>query len=208
MFGERRYNDAVVYNNKKQVFGRVIRKAIGQLASTFRHNQWPSPFHEEGLYKSMARAINDQFAAYDSKDPPPHRENAITIRHLKHLYERAMQDKDELGIAHTNLLIGEIFFAMQSCEYSQTTREKKTALLELRGITFTDTQHQVIQHNSSLMISDSHYVTICFRDQKNRNKHATRTQRRNCKVIMCPVRVWAKKVTRIQRQKEISTYHG
>jgi hypothetical protein len=69
-FGKGRHKDAVVYNNKKQVLGRSIRQTIGQLATTFRRRHWTSPFHEEGSYKSMDRAIEDQFAAYESEDLP------------------------------------------------------------------------------------------------------------------------------------------
>jgi hypothetical protein len=122
-----------------------------------------------------------------------------------------LNDKNnKLNEAIGQLLIGALFFAMRSCEYSTTSNQedKKTKLLCLRNIrifSFSKEGYMItIQHSASLeTLQKADCVSITFENQKNGEKDACITQHRTLPhKQLCPVRAWAQIIHRI------STYKG
>ena len=102
------------------------------------------------------------------------------------------------------LLIGALFFAMRSCEYSKTdnSESKKTKMLCLRNIKFYNKTSngylEEVPHSSDLAIlQSSSCVSITFENQKNGEKDATITQHRSPPGRICPVQAWAETAHRI-----------
>lgn len=143
-FGPGRHRDAVTRTVTKQILGRSIRKAASELAKIFRRNNRPSPFHDEVHTNRLDPCIRDLLQAYDSMDPAPNREEAVTNNHLRLLHKYA--DTHALQ-AQADLLIGAFFYAKRSCEYSAVPVRGQTKLLQVGDIVFTDKNHRVVLHS-------------------------------------------------------------
>ena len=89
------------------------------------------------------------------------------------------------------------FFAMRSCEITQTPKEGRTKILRLRGVTFRDAKGGTLErsnYGSTVMASR---VTVTFENQKNGLKMDKRTHQRTGDPVMCPVGRLASAVNRI-----------
>jgi len=95
-----------------------------------------------------------------------------------------------------DLIIGAFFFALRACEYVQTPEAGKTTLLSLGDITFRNNKKEQISHQSP-DLANCKYITLTFRNQKNGNRNDKRTQQRTSDHFLCPVRRWARVVTRV-----------
>ena len=103
------------------------------------------------------------------------------------------------------LLIGALFFAMRSCEYSSTPKqaEKKRKLLRLKNLRFFNRDKEgfmaIVPHHSTLQdLQQAECISITFDDQKNGEKDACITQHRAFNgTNLCPVEAWAALVKRI-----------
>jgi hypothetical protein len=102
-----------------------------------------------------------------------------------------------------DLLIGALFFAMRSCEYSSTNTSdgpRKTKLLTCNNIQFliqTKDGLSTIPHNTNLStLYKAHCVSINFISQKNGDKAIKVTQYKSNKTL-CPVIAWANTVHRV-----------
>lgn len=116
-----------------------------------------------------------------------------------------------LDTALGELLIGALYFAMRSCEYTSTPREKvqKTKLLRLCDLRFfrksPDGLHKDIPHSSPLStLLSAECVSITFVNQKNGERMATITQHKVTTTTakqpitrLCPVHAWGSLVHRI-----------
>ncbi len=105
--------------------------------------------------------------------------------------------------AMADLLIGALFFAMRSCEYSSTSTSDgpyKTKILTCKNIQF------LIQNNSSLSailhtptlttLYSADCVTITFISQKNGDNAIKVTQYKSNKDL-CPVKAWVNTINRV-----------
>jgi hypothetical protein len=117
-----------------------------------------------------------------------------------------LNDKsNDLNEAIGQLLIGALFFAMRSCEYSSTSNQedKKTKLLCLRNIRIFSLSKEgymiTLPHTSDLsLLQQADCVSITFENQKNGEKDACITQHRTPPhKQLCPVRAWALIINRI-----------
>ena len=99
-------------------------------------------------------------------------------------------------------IIGALFFAMRSCEYSTVTGTRKTQRLTLGNIKFykliNDFNHEL--PHSSPHLADADVVSITFVKQKNGEKEATITQHQSNNTL-CPVKAWAAITSRIRLYK-------
>ena len=104
-----------------------------------------------------------------------------------------------LDKAGADLICGALFFGMRSCEYTHTPKseEKKTAILELRDITFRDKHGNVISQTSPTLLNDARKVIIRFRTQKNGEQMEKIVLWRSNKKL-CPVIIWARICQRIR----------
>jgi hypothetical protein len=178
-----------------------VRSAASSLVTSFRLHHEPSPIHVTNS-AILFPTIRSLFRAYDNLDPPPNRQKAITPRLLRRLYASS-------GASHpllcdcapaivADLIIGAWFFAMRSCEYTQTPVPGRTLIICLAGVIFRDHRRRVIAQGNPLIV-DAEYVTLIFEDQKNGTKRDARTQRRTNHKILCPVVRWGTIVLRIRR---------
>ena len=101
-------------------------------------------------------------------------------------------------IAVVWLLIGAIFFAMQSCEYLDTNtpeEDRRTKLLRLRNIIFK--KNGITIPHPSPYLEESDIVMIIFEFQKNYKEDIQVNIFRTSDDILNPVIAWAKTVKRI-----------
>lgn len=142
--------------------------------------------------------------AYNNQDPGCNREEAITPHHLReikrHIKEISSQSKSHHKYI-PDLLIGAFFFAMRSCEYSTVQQQGRTKRLTIGDIIFQDRKHKIINQNNSKLLETAKYVTITFQNQKNGHKNTKRTHGRTNNSILCPVRAWARVITRIRQKR-------
>ena len=107
--------------------------------------------------------------------------------------------KSTYDTAITQLVIGALFFAMRSCEYSTVKGERKTKRLNVGNIRFyklINGLNQEISHFSPEIVN-ADVVSITFVFQKNGEKEATITQHQSNNKL-CPVAAWAAIITRIR----------
>jgi len=97
--------------------------------------------------------------------------------------------------ARCELFIGAFFFAMRSCEYVHVQGKRKTKLLCIRNIRFFQGKRLVKHSDPFLHLASS--VSITFEDQKRGSKGDTITHHRTTDPVLCPVKIWAKVVSRI-----------
>jgi hypothetical protein len=149
----------------------------------------------------LSPSIKELLTAYNSADPEPDREEAITIAQLRFLHQQPEDKKSSFLLAQANLIIGAFFFAVRSCEYSAVKEPGHTKLLESSDIVFTDLNNKTIEHNNPKLFLLASYVSITFRDQKNRQKNITRSHQRTVDPIICLVKAWSKVIQRIRTTK-------
>ena len=66
--------------------------------------------------------LQRQLRGYDDSDPLQERQACIPLVIFKTLLKEA-RTNEEIAIAHAHLTTGALFFVMQSCEYSHTSRD-------------------------------------------------------------------------------------
>ena len=115
--------------------------------------------------------------------------------------EMAKQKITELQQAIGQLTTVAIFFAMQSCEYLKVTQAEKQQpnILRLSNLRFFKDGKLIEHKNPHLEFLDC--ISITFEMQKKDEKNNTVTQMALGDVNMCPVRMGATVVQRIQSYK-------
>jgi hypothetical protein len=110
-----------------------------------------------------------------------------------------------LAMAHGHLLVGAMFFAMRSCEYSQTQQAdgiRKTKIVTIEHVRFftttSDGHNKELPHDTPFKIMHkATFVSITFVSQKNGKRMETITQHRTTNGPICPVVSWVFTVCRI-----------
>lgn len=92
------------------------------------------------------------------------------------------------------------FFAMRSCEITNTVSPGRTKIIRLRGVLFRDAQHREIPHDDPTALALADRVTITFEDQKNGLRMDKRTHHRTADTVLCPVRRIASIIERMYRR--------
>jgi hypothetical protein len=185
--------------NRTVLQGNTVKATIGHLVQAFRQNLRPDPTLDASGLK--AQILTRQIKAYTNKDPPTQHQACLPLIVWKAI---AADTKTKQNEAIGQLIIGALFFAMRSCEFSTTSgaEEKRTKLLTINNIRFFDKTTtgliKAIPHTSTNPApQDANCVAITFENQKNGEKDATITQHRTPDGRICPVRTWAALVTRI-----------
>jgi hypothetical protein len=126
-------------------------------------------------------------------DPPAKRQKAVSLNVLLLLYDQATTPADT---AAADLAMGGFFFACRSCEYLRVTGARRTKTLQVGDIQFR--QGRSVLPHSSPDLHRADTVSLTFRDQKNRDKMATRSAWRTDHHKADPVVAWANIVHRIR----------
>ena len=113
----------------------------------------------------------------------------------------------------TELAIVAYFFAMRSCEFTNTRTPGRTKIINLKGVLFRDQGNNILDHRSALLHT-AERVTLTFENQKNGTKMDRRTHQRTADEVLCPVRRLASLVSRIYAsvpsvspQTQVNTVH-
>jgi hypothetical protein len=137
--------------------------------------------------------------SYSTTDPDVKRQKAITPKLLRalHKFTSRYSPKDPAYEHATDLIIGSFFFANRVCEYARTPIPGQTRPIRLGTITFRNRSKKPIDIRDPGIVHQAEYVTIKFEAQKNGVKNDRRTQRRTKSHTLCPVRRFARAVTRL-----------
>jgi hypothetical protein len=140
--------------------------------------------------------------ACDNGDPPKRQQRAITPQLLRSMYERSgsgsvVRNDSETAIV-AEVAIVAYFFAMRSCEITETPEPGRTKITRLRGVTFRDHRNREMDHNSE-ELTTARRVTVTFENQKNGLKNDRRTHEKSGDQVMCPVLRLASLIKRVLR---------
>jgi hypothetical protein len=98
--------------------------------------------------------------------------------------------------AVADLAMGAFFFACRSCEYSSVKGPRRTKTLRVGDVQFRRGRHIIPHTSPDLHLAEQ--VSVVFRDQKNRDKMATRSAWRTTDPVACPVKSWANITRRVR----------
>jgi hypothetical protein len=130
---------------------------------------------------------------YTNTDRSTKPQKALTPRILRRL---VLIDVTPLDRAVHQLARGAFFFAMRSCEYTETSGERRTKILTLANLRFFRNRIEIPHDHPDLHLADCVAITFIF--QKNDERDATVTMWRTLDPTLCPVKVWAAIVRRIR----------
>ena len=192
---------AILGERPRPVVSATVRDAAGYLAASFRSSFKRSPLHIEGS-SQLLPTIRALLKAFDTTDPPPDRQKAITPKFLRKFFQFLNNDANgqakTSSLAHiADLVLGAFFFAMRSCEYCKSVPLGRTKRVRMGCFVFRTASRRVLAHNDPKLLHHAHYVTIVFEDQKNGKKMDARTHSRSGHKFLCPVLRWGSAVQRI-----------
>jgi hypothetical protein len=163
------------------------------VVSSFRARAKPNPSLDS--HGKFAYILQQQLKSYKNNDPKVKQQKAITCSILRELRRHNQTSRD---IAAGQLASGAFFFACHSCGYLKVPKgeERQTKLLCLDIVQFS-CRHAFLSHSNNLLaFADT--VTICFENQKNREKFEEITQHKTGDPMFCPVLIWASIIQRVR----------
>ena len=186
---------------KSPMVAGTLRKATSNLAAAFRKRVGRSPLHLPGS-SNMRPFVRIWLQACDNGDPPKRQQRAITPQLLRAMYARsgittARRNNGEAAIV-TEIAIVAYFFAMRSCEITETPVPGRTKITRLRGVTFRDHSNKELDPIKD-DLTTARRVTVTFENQKNGLKNDRRTHERTGDSVMCPVLRLASLVKRVRK---------
>jgi hypothetical protein len=184
--------------SKDRLQGTTVSAAISDVVQTFRSNLRPDPTHDRSNQKSTL--IQRQLKAYRATDPARKSQACLPIQ----VWMAIGADRSSsLTCALGDLIIGALFFAMRSCEYSSTAAAdgpRKTKILTCDNIQFlvaSGSGIQALPHSlPCAKLEKADCIAIRFVAQKNNENFIKVTQYRSGKCL-CPVIAWARTVKRV-----------
>ncbi len=178
----------------------TLRKTASNLAAAFRNHIGVSPLHLKGS-PNMRPFIRAWLKACDNVDPPKRKQKAATPQLLRAMFEQSgagtTSRKDSREAVVAEIAIAAYFFAMRSCEITETATPGRSKIVRLKGIVFRDARHREIPHSSPQELRMARRVTVTFENQKNGLKMDKRTHERTGDNVMCPVRRLSSLVLRV-----------
>ena len=190
--------------SKHRLLSGTVQTAVSHVVQTFRQNFRPDPTRDES--GNRGAILTRQLKSYKDADPATAHQACLPIQLWKQIYD----DKGTaLSKAQGSLLVGALFFAMRSCEYSTTNKDdgkQKTKIITCEGVRFFSNSsdgaiNELPHHLPLLQLSQADCVSITFVDQKNGEKMETITQHRVRQGPLCPVQAWATTVKRVMSYK-------
>ena len=180
---------------KDQLTSGAVSSAISNVVSIFRQNLRPDPTLD--LQGKRNFYLQRLLKGYKDEDPAVKSQACLPLAVFEYMLKNSIQSTYDTAI--TQLIIGALFYAMRSCEYSTVQGERKTKRLNIGNIRFyklINGMNQEISHKSP-EIHNADVVSITFVFQKNGEKEATITQHQS-KNTLCPVTAWAAIIARIR----------
>ncbi|KAI2496578.1 hypothetical protein MHU86_17906 [Fragilaria crotonensis] len=125
--------------------------------------------------------IKSWLKACDNVDPEAETK-AATPQLLRAMFEQSgagtIDRRDTREAVIAEIAIAAYFFAMRSCEITETATPGRTKIIRLEGVVFRDSKHREIPHTSKQDLGTARRVTVTFENQKNGLKMDKRTQER------------------------------
>jgi hypothetical protein len=170
----------------------TVRGAISHVVQAFWESGRQNPTKDADNMLSVI--LSQQFRSYRKDNPKEVQQKALPFCVLDELAKRQVSELDK---AILQLTISAAFFACRLCEYLKVPRRemKRTKLLWLRNIRFFKDGCLINTPSENLEFADS--VAVTFKMQKNDHKHETVIHGRTVHPILCPVKQWARLITRI-----------
>ena len=160
------------------------------MAQTFWEHHLPDPrLDPEG---KPSRLLQAQYKSNKNEDPPPKQQKALPGSVLIQLHKNKTTERAR---AIADICTGAFFFAMRSCEYLSVTGNQRKTKLCIRNFRFFKDQ-KIIPSNSAKMMTAT-VLSITFEDQKNDRKFDTITMYAAPHKLLCPVKAWARVISRI-----------
>ena len=186
---------------KSELLSGTVQTAISHVVQTFRQNFRPDPTRDTSGAKGAI--LIRQLKSYKDADPATAHQACLPLQVWQQIYE---DNSTPLRQAQGALLLGALFFAMRSCEYSTTNKDdgkRKTKIINCAGVRFfsnsSDGAIHELPHDRPLpSLAQADCVSITFVDQKNGEKMETITQHRVTNGSLCPVQAWATTIKRVE----------
>jgi len=162
------------------------------LAQTFKLADKPDPRLDRE--NKFAFILQCQLRSYANTNKPVTPQAAITGSILREFYILSISSSSDKALC--KLFIGAFFFAMQSCEYVNVSRYRKTKLLKVDNIRFFFKGNKIITHSDPDLYK-AEFVAITFEFQKRDTKNDIITQHRLGNTLLCPVHIWCSIIRRL-----------
>jgi len=169
--------------NGKTIKSDSVRSTLDCISQAFKLADRPDPrLDRDGKFTLFKHR---QLRGYNSLDPPTNPQPAMTASLLRQFYTTSLSTFDR---TLCELFIGAVFSAMRSCKCIQVSGPRRTKL----------EKHFFFRNCRCLPHSDSNLhkadcVSITFKLQKQDSKHDIITQHCSSDLLLCTVKVWAKK---------------
>jgi hypothetical protein len=170
-------------------------EAVASVAKAFTNAGLPDP----RLNKSgkMALFLQRQLKGMKNADPGTAHQKALSIGIICALCCRPTTCITLL--VFQDLILLAFFFAMRSCEYLCVTGERRTKPLSMGSFMFIK-DHRILPLDSpEELLASADAVALTFAYQKNDERDETVTQSATGHAYLCPVKVAARIVKRMQR---------
>jgi len=162
------------------------------VAQTFKLADKPDPRLDRE--NKFAFILQCQLRSYANTNKPVTPQAAITGSILREFYILSISSSSDKALC--KLFIGAFFFAMQSCEYVNVSRYRKTKLLKVDNIRFFFKGNKIITHSDPDLYK-AEFVAITFEFQKRDTKNDIITQHRLGNTLLCPVHIWCSIIRRL-----------
>ncbi len=174
------------------------RQNLLDMAAVFRDNGHNNP--KRDAERNVARLLRRQLRSYKKDDPKEEQQKALPVCILRLILS---SKSTEICQAMGKLAGAAHFWAMRSCEYAKVPKaeQKQTKQLCIRNIAFIKDGESVDHKSLSLHLADC--VSVTFERQKNNRKADTVTQWRTSDELLCPVKIWASLIRRINSYKGV-----
>ena len=118
-------------NRGKAIKSDSVRASLDCVSQAFKLADRPDPrLDRDGKFAIL---LQRQLRGYNTVDPPPKPQVAMTASILRKFYLTSISAFD---VALCELFIGAFFFAMRSCEYVKVSGYRKQKLLKVDNIRF------------------------------------------------------------------------
>ena len=174
------------------------------MAHAFRTDKLSSPVHDaRGRFDAVLAA---QLRGYTFENPETKQSQAIPAAVVAMV---AAAKAMELHRAIGQLVVGALFFAMRSCEFSDVGGPRRTRIITVGDIECRrDGRKTDVDDEGGMAAADA--ISLTFRKQKNGEKGTTVTQHQTSGttiggVRLCPVASFARLVARMRRYEPSET---
>ena len=145
-----------------------MKSFISDVSASFQTHLKSNPTQDSSGQTYLILQI--KLRGYKTLDPTTKHQKYIPAKLVLHIYK---QTNTHLNTSICQLIAGECFFGMRSCEYSKNPKgeDKRTHILQKGDIHFYRKRRELSHNSGILHLADK--VSLPFRTQKNGIKEST-----------------------------------